>query len=186
MSLLDLDFDALPDEVLRWLHNRAAEVLNARTDARVQRKMSEFRFGDPVWFKHEPSPGGRVHARVQKTNRKTISVVDEEGERWNVAPTLLRHLEPAPEDDDESDPRGEEASEPATAPAPPARPASALFPPMPKDAPETFRQMEVDLATFGLQELPSPPSPSTAEPPRGGGTQGKPPAQKKRKRKRRR
>ncbi len=96
-SGLDLDFSTLSDEQLRWLHNHTADLLNDRRDERLEQAMRAFRFGDAVWFEHSRGRDGRVQARVQKTNRKTVSVVDEDGGRWNVAPTLLHHAEPARE-----------------------------------------------------------------------------------------
>ena len=96
-SGLDLDFSTLSDEQLRWLHNHTADLLNERRDERLEHAMRAFRFGDAVWFEHPRGRDGRVQARVQKTNRKTVSVVDDDGGRWNVAPTLLRHAEPARE-----------------------------------------------------------------------------------------
>ena len=177
MDLADLDLDALPDEQLRSLHNRAAEILNARTDARVRRRMSEFRFGDPVWFEHERGPGGRVLARVQKTNRKTVSVVDEHGGRWNVAPTLLRHLEPEPANEGTSKPA-------AAAPPPSPAPPSAGLPHVSReDLLESLRKLGIDPAEHGFHFFPPP---SAGEPPSGGRTPTPPPAKNRRKRKRRR
>jgi len=50
--------------------------------------MLEFKIGDRVFFQ----PGGHpiVVAMLTRHNKKTVTVITDNGPRWNVAPALLR------------------------------------------------------------------------------------------------
>jgi len=50
--------------------------------------MLEFRIGDRVEFQ----PAGRppLVGVLTRYNKKTVTVITDSGERWNVAPSLLR------------------------------------------------------------------------------------------------
>jgi hypothetical protein len=62
-------------------------------EARAHSAMLEFRIGDRVTF----TPDGRkpVIGILTKYNRKTVTVITETGEHWNVAPGHLRKLREA-------------------------------------------------------------------------------------------
>jgi hypothetical protein len=53
--------------------------------------MLEFRIGDRVTF----HPGGRppVTGMLVRYNRKSVTVITDQGEHWTVAPSLLRRAE---------------------------------------------------------------------------------------------
>ena len=55
--------------------------------------MIEFRIGERVSF--QPPDGAVVVGMLTRYNRKSVTVVTDDGQRWNVAPGVLRRLESA-------------------------------------------------------------------------------------------
>ena len=55
--------------------------------------MIEFRIGERVAF--QPLDRSLVTGMLTRYNRKSVTVVTDDGQRWNVAPGELRRLEPA-------------------------------------------------------------------------------------------
>ena len=55
---------------------------------RAHSEVLEFKIGDRVAFR--PSGQGRVEGMLTRYNKKTVTVVTDGGERWNVSPGLLR------------------------------------------------------------------------------------------------
>ncbi len=55
---------------------------------RAHAQMLEFKIGDRVSFEPEGRPV--VVGMLTRYNRKTVTVITDSGERWNVAPRLLR------------------------------------------------------------------------------------------------
>jgi hypothetical protein len=53
--------------------------------------MLEFRIGGRVRFHPEGRPS--VTGMVTRYNRKTVSIVTDDGQRWNVSPQLLERAE---------------------------------------------------------------------------------------------
>jgi hypothetical protein len=53
--------------------------------------MLEFRIGDRVSFQPEGRPV--QFGMLTRYNKKTVTVITEGGERWNVAPGLLRRID---------------------------------------------------------------------------------------------
>jgi hypothetical protein len=49
--------------------------------------MLEFRIGERVRFRPEGRPA--VTGMITRYNKKTVSIVTEAGQRWNVSPQLL-------------------------------------------------------------------------------------------------
>jgi hypothetical protein len=84
-----VDIDRLTEAELIDLNNRIVERLRLLRQVRAHAEMLEFRIGDRVSFQ----PDGRsvVVGMLTRYNRKTVTIVTDNGERWNVAPTLLRH-----------------------------------------------------------------------------------------------
>ncbi len=60
--------------------------LNQRVVAQAHIEMMQFNLGQQVSF--EPQ-GGRMLATLVKYNRKTVTVVTDNGQRWNILPHLL-------------------------------------------------------------------------------------------------
>ena len=57
--------------------------------------MVEFRIGERVTF--DPQGGTPVFGILTRYNKRTVTVLTDDGHRWNVAPRLLRLAEPASE-----------------------------------------------------------------------------------------
>jgi hypothetical protein len=53
--------------------------------------MLEFRIGDRVSF--QPQGRAPVVGMLTRYNRKTVTVITDEGHRWNVSPQFLRRVE---------------------------------------------------------------------------------------------
>jgi len=51
-------------------------------------EMQQFKFGNKVEFFTDE--GERITGTVAKLNKKTVGIVTDDGERWNVSPSLLK------------------------------------------------------------------------------------------------
>jgi hypothetical protein len=58
---------------------------------RAHGHMLQFKIGDRVTFQPEGHP--IVAGMLTRYNRKTVTVITDSGQRWNVAPTLLRRAD---------------------------------------------------------------------------------------------
>jgi len=83
-----IDIEKLSEAELVDLNNRIVERLRFLREMRTHRQMLEFRVGDRVSF----HPDGRpvLIGMLTRYNKKTVTVITEQGEHWNVAPSLLR------------------------------------------------------------------------------------------------
>ena len=77
----------LGEEDLRFLNRLIVERLKLISQARATKLMTSFTKGDRVVFK--TSDGRMVDGVVLRLNKKTISVVTDDDDQWNVAPSLL-------------------------------------------------------------------------------------------------
>lgn len=73
------------------LNNRIVARLRFLQQMRSHAEMLEFRIGERVEFQ----PDGRplVVGIISRYNRKTVTVITDEGQRWNVPPQFLRRAE---------------------------------------------------------------------------------------------
>jgi hypothetical protein len=87
---MDVDLTQLSEHELLALNHRIVERLRFLRQVRVHSQMLEFQVGDRVSFQ----PPGRsvLFGVLIRYNRKTVSVVTEDGLRWNVSPTLLSRV----------------------------------------------------------------------------------------------
>lgn len=88
---MKIDIDRLSEAELVDLNHRIVERLRMLDQLRAHGQMLEFSIGDHIAF----TPQGRppVMGVLVKYNRRTVTVVGEDGQRWNVAPVLLRHAD---------------------------------------------------------------------------------------------
>ena len=86
-----MDIDRLSESELLTLNRRIVQRLKLMQQVRQNESMLKFDLGDRVSF----DPDGRVRVGIlSRYNKKTVTVITEEGQHWTVAPTLLRkHLE---------------------------------------------------------------------------------------------
>jgi hypothetical protein len=86
-----IDIDGLTEAQLVDLNNRIVERLRFLHQMRAHARMLEFKIGDRVSFEPEGRPV--VVGMLTRYNRKTVTVITDTGQRWNVAPTLLRRAD---------------------------------------------------------------------------------------------
>jgi len=85
---MTIDIDKLSETELVDLNRRIVERLRFLQQARAHVAMLRFRIGDRVVF--EPDARGSVQGVIVRYNRKSVSVLADDGMRWTVAPGFLR------------------------------------------------------------------------------------------------
>ncbi len=85
---MKIDIDQLSEEELIDLNNRIVARLRFLNQMRAHSQMLDFRIGDRVTFQPEGHPP--LFGIVTRYNRKSVTVITNGGQRWNVAPGLLR------------------------------------------------------------------------------------------------
>lgn len=88
-----IDINSLTEAELIDHNNRIVARLRFLNQARAHTHMLEFSVGDKVSFQ----PDGRepLFGVITKYNRKTVTIITEQGQRWNVSPILLRRFKDA-------------------------------------------------------------------------------------------
>jgi len=102
---MKIDIDKLTEAELTDLNNRIVERLRFLSQMRAHAQMLEFKIGDRVSFQREGHRG--VVGMLTRYNRKSVTVITDDGQRWNVSPTLLRRVD---------DPHGFENPSPSVVP----------------------------------------------------------------------
>ena len=90
---MKIDIDKLTEAELVDLNNRIVERLRFLNHMRAHAQMLEFKIGDRVSFQPDGHP--LMVGMLTRYNRKTVTVVTDSGQRWNVVPALLRRLDEA-------------------------------------------------------------------------------------------
>ena len=85
---MHIDIDKLTEAELTDLNHRIVARLSLLSQMRAHARMLEFKIGDRVSF--QPEGHRRVVGMVTRYNRKTVTVITDDGQRWNVSPALLR------------------------------------------------------------------------------------------------
>lgn len=85
---MEINIDKLTEAELTDLNNRIVARLRFLSQMRAHAQMLEFRIGDRVSF--QPEGRRSVVGMLTRYNRKTVTVISDDGQRWNVTPTLLR------------------------------------------------------------------------------------------------
>lgn len=89
---MKIDIDELTEAELVDLNHRIVERLRFLNQMRAHGRMLEFKIGDRVTF--EPAGRPPVSGMLTRYNRKTVTVITDDGQHWNVSPMLLRKVEP--------------------------------------------------------------------------------------------
>lgn len=84
-----IDLSKLSRKELVELNRRVVERIKELDADQTTDCMKGFSIGDKVSF--EPPNGEPVKGMVIKKNKKTISVLDGSGHKWNVSPSYLKH-----------------------------------------------------------------------------------------------
>lgn len=85
---MKIDIDRLTEPELIDLNHRIVERLKLLEQLRAHGTMLEFSIGERVTF----SPDGRppVTGMLVKYNKKTVTDVTDDGQRWTVSPSFLQ------------------------------------------------------------------------------------------------
>jgi hypothetical protein len=100
-----IDIDRLTEAELIDLNNRVIARLQFLAQMRAHAQMLEFKIGDRVSF--QPDGHRQLVGMLTRYNRKTVTVITDDGQRWNVSPRLLGRAE---------EPRGSESPAPSIVP----------------------------------------------------------------------
>lgn len=87
---MPIDINGLTEAELLDLNRRIVERLRFLHQARAHVRMLEFRVGDRVAF--QPPDRPVLVGVLTRYNKRTVTVITETGERWNVAPQLLQRV----------------------------------------------------------------------------------------------
>ena len=90
---MTIDIDRLTEAELVDLNHRVVARLKFLHQMRAHASMLDFSIGQKVSFQPDGHPV--LNGIITKYNRKTVTVVTENGQQWNVAPTFLCKAEVA-------------------------------------------------------------------------------------------
>jgi hypothetical protein len=96
---MKIDIDSLTEAELIDLNNRIVARLRFFNQMRAHAQMLEFKIGDRVAF--QPADCPLMAGMLTRYNKKTVTVITDSGEHWNVSPGLLRKAGPS----ENADPR---------------------------------------------------------------------------------
>lgn len=85
---MKIDIDKLSEAELIALNHRIVERLRFLNQRRAHEHMLKFKIGDRVTFQPEGLPP--VVGMLTRYNKKTVTIITEDGQHWNVSPRLLR------------------------------------------------------------------------------------------------
>ncbi len=88
---MTIDIDRLTEAELVDLNHRVVARLKFLHQMRAHASMLDFSIGQKVSFQPDGHPV--LNGIVTRYNRKTVTVVTENGQQWNVAPVFLRKAE---------------------------------------------------------------------------------------------
>lgn len=86
-----INIDHLTEAELIDLNHRIVQRLRLMSQVHAHKAMLEFRIGDRVTFK--PEGGTPVFGVLTRYNKKSVTVITDDGHRWNVSPRFLRLAE---------------------------------------------------------------------------------------------
>ncbi|PXF32498.1 hypothetical protein WH50_04230 [Pokkaliibacter plantistimulans] len=84
---IEIDIDELTEEELVSLNHRIVERLKFIESFHNHKEMMQFSPGEQVSF--QPPGRDRQIGILTKFNKKTVTVITESGQKWNVSPQLI-------------------------------------------------------------------------------------------------
>lgn len=97
---MKIDIDQLSESELIDLNNKIVQRLRFLRQKRAHENMLKFSIGDRVTF--QPEGRSPIVGMVTRYNRKTMTVITDDGQHWNVSPSLLRKIPPKSEEHPEN------------------------------------------------------------------------------------
>ncbi|HEX5605088.1 MAG TPA: hypothetical protein VFY96_01145 [Candidatus Binatia bacterium] len=89
--MMKIDIDQLSEEELIDLNHRIVERLRFLTQMRAHSEMLDSKIGERVTF--HPNGHPQLFGILTRYNRKTVTVITDTGQQWNVAPSVLRRAD---------------------------------------------------------------------------------------------
>ena len=90
---MNIDIDKLTEEELIDLNHRIVERLKFLESYHTHKEMMEFSPGEQVSFK--PPGKKKIIGTIVKFNKKTVTIITDTGQKWNVSPHLLTKVKKA-------------------------------------------------------------------------------------------
>ena len=87
---MNIDIDNLTEDELIELNQKIVERIKLLRAYQTHQEMMSFSPGDKVSF--DPPGRGTQFGILIKYNKKTVTVLTESGQKWNVSPYLLRRV----------------------------------------------------------------------------------------------
>lgn len=87
--MMKINIDKLTEKELIDLNNRVVERLNFLQSMKAHATMLEFSIGDRVCFT-PPSGDDDISGILIKYNKKTVTIITDNGQKWNVSPCFLK------------------------------------------------------------------------------------------------
>jgi hypothetical protein len=87
---MKIDISKLSEAELIDLNNKIFERLRFLNHMRTHEQMLEFNIGERVTF--QPEGQTPVTGMITRYNKKTITVITDDGQHWNVSPRFLRKV----------------------------------------------------------------------------------------------
>ncbi len=91
-SRMPIDINKLTEPELIDLNHRIVARLNFLGEMRAHAAMLQFRIGDRVAF--QPTGRAPLAGMLTRYNKKTVTVITDDGRHWNVSPGLLSKVLP--------------------------------------------------------------------------------------------
>jgi hypothetical protein len=88
-----IDIDSLSEAELIELNHKVVARLRFLSQMRSHSAMLDFRIGERVKFHPDGQP--ELLGTLTRYNKKTVTVVTDAGQHWNVSPSLLTKAESA-------------------------------------------------------------------------------------------
>lgn len=89
---MKINIDELTEAELVDLNHRIVERLRFLNQTRAHIQMLEFKIGDRVTF--QPEGRDLVEGMLTRYNKRTVTIIADDGRQWNVSPSFLRKVEP--------------------------------------------------------------------------------------------
>ena len=87
---MTINIDHLSEAELIDLNHRIVERLRFLSQMRAHVEMLEFKIGDRVTF--QPPGHCPLEGMLTRYNKKTVTVITDTGQKWNVSPGVLSRV----------------------------------------------------------------------------------------------
>src|SRR5271157_727539 len=88
-----VDIDTLSEAELIELNHKVVARLRFLSQMRSHSAMLDFRIGERVKFHPDGQP--ELIGTITRYNKKTVTIITDAGQHWNVSPSLLTRMDSA-------------------------------------------------------------------------------------------